>query len=96
MNHQKSPSQEVCELFKIHGIERLDLNYYAWPQSFGSTAGPRPGIGGQAITAFTVEAWVNYCGATIYTCAGMYSFEKEKFEALKGIRNWTRIPKFEV
>lgn len=36
------------------------LEYYAWPQVFGSTAGPFGGIGGQAMTTFTVEAWV--CG----------------------------------
>ena len=38
------------------------LEYWAWPQVFGSTAGPFGGIGGQAMTTFTIEAWSNGLG----------------------------------
>lgn len=35
------------------------FEYWAYPQVFGSTAGPFRGkIAGQAMTTFTIEAWV--------------------------------------
>lgn len=45
------------------------LLYYAWPQVFGSTSGPFGGIGGAAMTTFTIEAWAfNEFG--LYFCNG--------------------------
>lgn len=35
-----------------------ELQYVRWIQTFGSTAGPFGGIGGQAATNFLMEAWV--------------------------------------
>ena len=46
-----------------------DLGYYAWPQAFGSTCGPFPGIGGSAISTFTIEAW-EFNGKALYFCQG--------------------------
>jgi hypothetical protein len=34
-----------------------ELIYCSWPEAFGSSCGPFPGIGGQAITTFRMEAW---------------------------------------
>lgn len=47
------------------------MQYWAWPQTFGSTAGPFGGVGGQAFTTFTIEAWeandiaIIFCGDKI-------------------------------
>lgn len=54
------------------GCDYYDLDYYAWPQTFGSTTGPFGGIGGQSMTTFTIEAWTNgddavlFCGNRIW------------------------------
>lgn len=61
MNSQNLPD-DLCalaqEVFKTMGIEahRHSMSYWAWPQTFGSTAGPFGGMGGSAITTFTMEA----------------------------------------
>lgn len=39
------------------GVSRDDIEFYAWHQTFGSTSGPFGGIGGQAISSFTIEAY---------------------------------------
>ena len=45
------------QLLDIHSVH--DGEYYAYPQVFGSTAGPFKGrIAGQAFSVFTIEAWV--------------------------------------
>ena len=45
------------------------LEYWAYPQSFGSTSGPFGGVGGQAFTTFTIEAWVDEYFACLF-CMG--------------------------
>ncbi len=47
-----------------------DLEYWAWPQQFSSTAGPFGGVGGQAMTTFTIEAWHDGRGAAALFCNG--------------------------
>lgn len=34
-----------------------ELEMFSWPESFGSTSGPRGGIGGHTITSFQVYAF---------------------------------------
>ncbi len=93
MQYQKQPPAEVLEILKKAEIEAYQVSYYAWPQTFGSTCGPRHGIGGQAMSDFTVEAWVcNGVGPTVFTCAGMYHLDKDKFEPFKQIHSWRPIP----
>ena len=48
------------------------IDVYVWPQVFGSTAGPRYGIGGQAITTFTVVAFESATGDRLKWCAGIW------------------------
>ena len=55
-----------------------EIVYYAWPQMFGSTTGPFGGVGGQACTMFTIEAFVIYPFAIIY-CGGKFWFVSENF-----------------
>jgi len=38
------------------GAIMFSLEYYAWPEAFGSTAGPFNAVGGQTVSTFTVEA----------------------------------------
>ncbi len=84
MYSQKKPSDKVLQILKEHNIQFLGINYYAWPELFSSTSGPRGGIGGQALTTFTMEAWVcDESGPTVYECAGVYRFEDKKFEPVK-------------
>lgn len=46
------------------------LQYYAWPQVFGSTAGPFGGVGGAAITSFIIEAWHDGGGQAVLFSRG--------------------------
>lgn len=88
MNKQKYPeySQEGAwtELVCEYGRESLNYNnveYWAYPQTFGNTAGPfnKPGrISGQAFTTFTIEAWVD----------GKYAVLFCKDKLIKVVDNW--------
>jgi hypothetical protein len=93
MNYQHPTPLAVLAVFDRHHEPYTHLNYYAWPQLFGTTAGPRRGIAGQAMTTFTVEAYVNIAsGSTVYTCAGMYNFIRGKFQFRKAIHAWAPLP----
>lgn len=49
------------------------LVYCSWPQEFGSTCGPWPGIGGQAMTLLRMEAWLSvYSGIAVIFCGGRF------------------------
>ena len=93
MDRQIQPSQEIIDLFTKHGVAHPFLEYYAWPQVFGSTKGPRPGLAGQAMTTFTVIAWVDQTGAVIYECNDMYYFSTGELEFQKPIEKslWQKI-----
>lgn len=81
MNYQKQPSAEVMSKFANNSIDidkLFNIDYYAFPETFGSTAGPGGGIGGQAFSSFTVEAYVSDQG-TVYVCNNIYRFSKEEF-----------------
>ena len=59
-------AEQVAKILDCH---ELNLEYYAWPQTFGSTSGPFRGIGGQAMSTFTIEAWADASTAFIF-CNG--------------------------
>jgi hypothetical protein len=50
------------------GSQLDDLEYHAWPETFGNTSGPWNGIGGSAMCTFTMEAYAGiervlvFCG----------------------------------
>lgn len=58
----------LIEAARLLGCSVDELEWWSWPQVFGSTSGPRGGIGGQAMTAFQVFGFsdggnaVKYCG----------------------------------
>lgn len=81
MNYQKETPKEVLDIFKRAGIESEYIDYYAFPEMFGSTSGPHGGIGGAAMSMFTVEAYVCQDIATVYVCSGKYKLRKGKYVA---------------
>lgn len=93
MNYQHIVPDVVKKMFELKNIEYIDIDYYAWPQTFSSTSGPRNSIGGCAMTTFTIEAYVcDGKGPTIYICNGMYFYEYERFNPFKHIKNWLLLP----
>ena len=98
MNFQRTTPEYVIKLLKEQKPKLLsdDLSYYAFPMTFGSTCGPRPGIGGSAMTVFTVESWVESVeGWVVYVCAGMYSVSRRTFSMNPKIGSWQKIPEGE-
>lgn len=80
MNLQKQAPEEVTNILERAGVKYMELDYYAFPETFGTTGGPNGG-GGNTISIFTVEAYV--CdgeGPTVYVCNGKYRLKKEKFK----------------
>lgn len=83
MNYQKIDytSEQVKEASKLLDCYAEELMYFAWPQTFSSTAGPFPGIGGQAISTFTIEAYsdgrdaVLYCGGKLWRKVSKFSLD---------------------
>jgi hypothetical protein len=71
------PAEDVAERLKSRADE---LEYWAWPQVFGSTAGPFVGIGGQAMTTFTIEAWHDGGGKAALFCNGKVFKITDQFE----------------
>lgn len=67
------------------GVPENQLTYYAWPQLFGSTAGPFGGIGGQAMSTFTIEAWTDGRRAIIF-CKGKPIKITDQFRPLMQVR----------
>lgn len=65
MNYQNQTDNRVEAAIEL-GVSCSAIDYYAWPQIFGDTAGPFGGIGGQAISSFTIEAYTNGREAVIF------------------------------
>lgn len=78
MNYQKKAPDEVMAIFAKYDLPISNIDYYAYPYTFGSTAGPSGGVGGQAFSSFTVEAYVSDQGI-VYVCNNIYRFSKEEF-----------------
>lgn len=76
MNKQKdveySQQRAYEEMVTVLGAENVNyhsMEYWAYPQTFGNTAGPfnKPGrISGQAFCTFTIEAWVDGKNALLF------------------------------
>ena len=54
MKNVEELKEELNNRYKV-----VDLEWYSWPQSFGTTAGPK-GCGGNTITTFQVYAFIIY------------------------------------
>lgn len=84
MNYQNY--NETIEHFRTLASEKFGhhpemFEYYAWPQTFGSTAGPFGGIGGQAMSTFTIEALVAGREAILFSSGKLIRYTT-KFEPL--------------
>ena len=86
MNYQKIDftSDQVKEAAGILDVPIEMLMYFAWPQTYGSTAGPFPGIGGQAMSMFTIEAYWDGRDAVLY-CKGRYVRRINLFDPCKAV-----------
>ena len=49
-----------------------DIEWYSWPQPFGTTAGPHRGVGGTEITNFQVFGFRSPLGEGLLCCAGIW------------------------
>ena len=78
----KEIQDKILNTFKSNGVQIIEseIDYYAWPQLFGSTAGPNGGWGGSAMTTFTVHAFVYNDEVAVLVCSRQIRFvEKFKF-----------------
>ena len=72
------------QILDVHSVH--DGQYYAYPQTFGSTAGPFKGrLAGQAFSVFTIEAWVFGKSATLF-CNGEIVRLTDEWEGTGSIR----------
>ena len=61
----------IAEAAKLAGCESHEVEWYSWPQVFGTTAGPHGGAGGNQITAFQVFAFIAP-GLMLRCCNGVW------------------------
>jgi hypothetical protein len=66
-------------------VDPSELCYWAWPETFGSTAGPFGGCGGQQMTTFTIEAWEAHGQYAVLFCRGRILRITDKFQPMMGI-----------
>lgn len=76
------PSIDALDVAKTLDCAPEELEYWAWPQTFGSTAGPFPGggVGGMMMTNFTIEAWHDGGGNAVLFCDGRIIRITKEFE----------------
>ena len=48
------------------------VQWWAWPEVFGSTSGPRGGVGGQILTTFQVFGFEAENGRMVKWCSGIW------------------------
>lgn len=93
MNFQESPNENLSKFIESVLWSVNECEHFCYPLTFPSTAGPRHGIGGQALTTFTVHAWSSVdVNKTLYVCAGMYKLEDGYFELFHAPKHWLTIP----
>ena len=92
MNFQKEVPESVKKILTENNVEYIDIEYFAYPQTFGSTAGPSGVFGGNSMSTFTIEAFVcDSVGPTVFLCAGMYAFKDERFKPFENIKKWKKL-----
>jgi hypothetical protein len=90
MNFQKKLPVEVATILQDKKLMWIDYDYYAIPYTFGSTSGPKKGIGGCAMSYFTVEAY-EFEGETyftVYVCSDTYYFSEDRYNPNISIKDW--------
>lgn len=87
MNYQKIDfsGDQIQDASKILDAPIEMLSYYAWPQTYGSTSGPFPGFGGQAMSTFTIEAYSDGRDAILF-CKGKPFKRIQRFDPCKAVR----------
>jgi hypothetical protein len=98
MNFQQKMPEEIIN-FLVDKIKSKnippfnDYTYYAFPQTFASTAGPRNGFGGSAMSTFTIHVYELDNYFTLYSCSGCYILKEESFDfqRLPLLSGWVKI-----
>ena len=62
----------IQEVADREGCHPEDVQWYSWPQSFPTTAGPSGGAGGNTCTTFQVFAFDPPGGRRQRVCAGKW------------------------
>lgn len=60
-------------------IDPRYIEYFTYPKTFGSTAGPFGGIGGAAMTTFQIEAYSNGAGQAFLYANGRFWKKSNSF-----------------
>ena len=66
---------KAAEILNLEYPDELD--FFAWPEVFGSTAGPNPGFGGCVITTFTVFGFRSPNGDGVLHCGNQWKRVEE-------------------
>ncbi len=98
MNYQQPLPGSIQTLLNIFIEEKKmpvfsDYNYFAYPEMFASTATPCGGIGGSAMTTFTIQVYELNNGFTLYVCANGFILREEMFNPLerKPLSGWKKF-----
>jgi len=63
----------LADAAKRLDCDQPDLEWFAWPEIFPSSSGPRYGVGGQAMTTFQIIAFAHPSQEkAIKFCAGVW------------------------
>lgn len=81
INYETLPPMKAAEILDCPPEMLL---YYAWPQTFSSTTGPFGGIGGQAFSIFTIEAYSDGRDAILF-CSGKIWKKVSKFDPSEAV-----------
>lgn len=81
INYETLPPMKAAEILDCPPEMLL---YYAWPQTFSSTTGPFGGIGGQAFSIFTIEAYSDGRDAVLF-CKGKLWKKVGKFDPREAV-----------
>jgi len=85
MNYQTNIVQELIkEAAKRLECLEDEIEFYAWPQAFGNTAGPNGGCGGNTITTFTIFGLAGPGREGYLHCASKW----KKVRAFKPLMKW--------
>lgn len=61
----------VAKAAELAGCTIHEVQWYSWPQVFGTTSGPRGGVGGRMMTTFQVFAF-ECADKRMKYCAGVW------------------------
>lgn len=93
MNYQNNLNRIETEfIYNRDDIIRESLSYYAWPQTYATTAGPfghSTRIAGQAFSTFTIDCWTYWEDNELIGymfCNGVFIMKINNFDPITAIK----------